>query len=297
MDYPSLKNLPDIKTITVIPANWIDASREYEYLKDSLTEALVSAVKRADIYEFVDPSILTNVFRSDYWQYVDMYIVSEILNVNENETDEIKKDKDKERVYTTISVDIVIEYRYIRAKDESILRIVNRTISESETFYDTAKTKNSLGKKILYSLLELLVSPRLTAKDVAISAIKHGRFNIAYDLGPYRKMEKRFIKDIRSKNPEFKKAEKLVWRKKYSEALALYRNIYENTHSTVTGYNAALLLMADDQFPQALELLEELQINLLKYGIAVPEEINNEIKKVKYIINNMQIRENSAEHT
>ncbi|GHV90704.1 hypothetical protein AGMMS50268_12070 [Spirochaetia bacterium] len=87
----------------------------------------------------------------------------------------------------------------------------------------------------------------------------------------------------------FDEAKKMVKREKYFEALVLYKNIYEETGSVVAGYNTALLLEANDQFNDALALLEELDEKIVKTGLNSPPFIKNEIKVLKALIGDLEI--------
>jgi hypothetical protein len=278
-----------METITVIPLEWKNTGR-YSYLAGDLTRILTNGVKRANAYNFIDPVILKNVEKSNYWEYVDVYIDCEIIDVKTDDKTEIKEEKDGDKTktvkYITRTVTVDIEYRYISAIDERVLGYFDKTAKESETFnYSTRASK--WWQELL---LDIFIPQGPSTEKLSRSAIQ--QFSYMYnELNPYTTTEERKIIRSKSKEQVFKEAGKLVRQKKYLEALLLYKNIYEETGNITAGYNMALLLQANNQFLDALALLEELDEKLYNMGINSPPFIIREIEKIKLIINELRILE------
>jgi hypothetical protein len=271
-----------MKTITVIPLEWKNNAR-YDYLANDLTKALTNGVKRAKAYNFIEPSILRNIEKSDYWEYVDVYIECEIIFINTDDKTETTEEKDgkKPKIVVTRTVTVDIKYKYISAIDERVLASFNKTSEVSETFNNSARS----SKLWVDILLNIFIPQGPSSEKISRTAIHRFSSMMDNELNPYTTTEERRILESKNKDPVFKEAKKLVRQKNYFEALLLYKKIYEETESITAGYNMALLLQADSQFIDALALLEELDEKILKMGIKTPSFIKKEIKRLNLIIN------------
>jgi hypothetical protein len=290
VEHPPLVDMRNMETITVIPVEWKN-NGSYDYLANNLTRILATGIKRIKAYTFVEPSVLIDIGESGYWEYFDVYIDCEIINVTAHDKTEIKEEKNgdetktKEYVTRTVTVDIV--YKYIRAIDGGILGNFNKTAQSSYTFDDSARS----SKWWVELLLNIFLPKGPSEEKLAKSAIQKFSYGMRNELIPYMAKEKREILESTNKNPAFKEARKLVRQKKYFEALIIYKDLYKQTGSFIAGYNTALMLEANNQFTEALVLLEELDEKILKNGINSPPFIKTEIEKLKSIINELTILE------
>ncbi|MDR0706833.1 MAG: hypothetical protein LBF60_02980 [Treponema sp.] len=290
LEHPPLVDMRNIHTITVIPLEW-NVSGEYAHLAGDATQALTAGIRKVKAYRYVDPSIVKNIDASRYWEYIDVYVTGSIVNVASHDRTEIREEKRddkteiKEYVVRTVTVDI--EYTYIRAIDAEALGVFHKTEKESVTFDNTARSSNWF-----VNLLLGVFFPRGTPPEkIARSAIKRLSNGMEREIVPWTALEKRRIEENARKDPAFKEAQKLVGRKKYFEALVLYKRIYEETGDVAAGYNTALLLEANGQFMDALALLEELNDRIVETGVNSPPYIRNEIENLKKIINELDILE------
>jgi hypothetical protein len=278
----------NIKTITVLPLEWKDNGR-YSYLANDLTRALISGVKKAKTYNLVEPLILKDIEKSGYWEYVDVYIDCEIISITtQDETDRIEEkddDDNKTKKYVTRTTTVNIEYEYISAIDEKVLGTFNKTSRASERFVVSSGASKSFGELLLNMLFSQGPSPRRLSK----TAVLKFSFMMNNELNPYTTKEERQIAESKNKDQVFKNAKKLVKQKNYFEALMLYKNIYKETGSVVAGYNMALLLQANNQFIDALALLEELDKKISKTNTKSPPFLIKETERLKVIINELEI--------
>jgi len=276
VNYPSLKNIPNIKKITVIPLEWNNETYKYSYLAEDINNVLISGVRKNNNYQFVDPSILKNISIDDYYKHVDIYVVGEITDVYKKEKG--IKTKRNDRSYVK-SVSVYINYKYIYAKDNNILRDINKTTSYENNSDDDA----------LLLVLDVVYFQDETAEKIAKSSVYKLPLKMEDDLAAYKvRKEKHMIKSI-NKNPLFTEAERLVSKKKYSEAYAIYIDIYKNSNSAAAAYNASLLLIADKKYKDALNLLNELSLKLNEKGTETPLFILEEIETLNLIINNINM--------
>jgi hypothetical protein len=288
IEHPPLVDMRNMKTITVIPLEWKNNVR-YNYLANDLTRVLITGVKRAKLYNFIEPSILRDIEKSGYWEYVDVYIECDIINITtddktekiEEKDDKKTKSKTKTKVYVTRTAKVYIEYKYISAIDERVLGRFNKMAQASETFDGSARS----SKWLVDLLLNVFVPQGPSTEKLSRSAVHQFSYMMNNELNPYITTEERKIVESTNKEPLFKEARKLVRQKNYFEALLLYKNIYEETESIAAGYNLALLLQANNQFKDALALLEELDEKVLKMGINSPPFIKKEMERLNLIIN------------
>lgn len=296
LEHPPLVDMRNINKITVIPLEW-NAAGDHAYLASEATKALSVGIKKAGMYTYVDPSVLKDADPSRYWEYVDVYVTGGIRNVASYDRYETRietyddKTERKEYVVRTVTVDIA--YTYIRAIDSAILGVFHKAERESVSFDNTDRSSNWFVNFLL-----AIVAPRGTpSAKIARSAIKKFSNGMNREIIPWTTVEKRRVEEHTRKDPAFKEAQRLVKRKKYFEALVLYKNIYENTGSIVAGYNAALLLEANGQFGDALALLEALNDGIVETGVNGPPYIRDEIENVKKIMNELEILEDYKERS
>jgi hypothetical protein len=290
IEHPPLVDMRNMETLTVIPLEWKD-NGEYDYLANDLTKTLISGVKRIKTYKFVEPSDLKNIRKSSYWEYVDVFIEGEIIDVVTHNETEIREEKDgdktKTKEYATKTVTVTIDYKYFRAIDDKILGSFTKT-AQSKTTFDNSSRSSKWWAELL---LNIFIPKGKSTTELAKSAIRQFSSDMRNELSPYKITEKRRIRESISKDPSFKEANRHIGRKNYFEALTIYKNIYEQTGSIVAGYNMALLLEANNQFLDALDLLEKLDDNISKSGINSPPFIEDEMEKVKLIIDDLEILE------
>ncbi|MDR0473519.1 MAG: hypothetical protein LBH43_07615 [Treponema sp.] len=290
IEHPPLVDMRNMESITVLPLEWKDNGR-YDYLANDLTKVLISGVKKAKTYNFIEPAILRNTEKSDYWKYVDVYIDCKINNIDTHDKTEIKEEKEGEKTktkkYVTRTATVIIEYKYITAIDEKVLGNFNKTAQASETFEESARSSKWWAEL----LLNIFIPQGPSSEKLSKSAVQRFSSMMNNELNPYTTTEEREIAESVNKEPIYKDAKKLVRQKKYIEALLLYKKIYEEAGSIVAGYNTALLLQANNQFTDALALLEELDDKLSRISINSPPFIKKEMERLKIIINEIGILE------
>ena len=289
LEHPPLVDMRGMETITVIPLTWKNDG-SYGYLANDLTRTLTNGIKQNKTYQFVEPSKLRNIDKSGYWEHIDVFIEGTILSVSTDDETDIREEKDGDKTttkeYVIRTVTVTFEYKYFRATDNVQLGSFVKSAKDEKTF-DNSSRSSKWWEELLLDIFLPRKGPSET--DLAKSAIRQFSPNMSIEVNPYKTTEKRKIAKSTNKDPIFKEAEKQTKRKNYFEALMLYKNIYEQTGSITAGYNMALLLEANNQFPEALALLEEIDSNISKTGINSPPVIKEEMEKLKVIINDLAI--------
>lgn len=275
-EHPPLVDLRGVSRITVIPLEWSEFGR-YRYLADYVTRALTSGVKKAKIYNFVNPSNLKRVGPEEYSKYVDVYISGKITGVvsydrrdirarRENRDNRIGAKRDGV-FFTTRTVIVEIEYKYIRAGSNEVLDTFRKRETSSVTFEVTGNNRHGPDvHRIAQSL----------APNFSNTMVK--------ELVPWATSERRKIEKEKDGDPHLAEAGKLIRKKNYPEAFEIYRSVFTESGNITAGFNAALLLEADNKFEEAVLLLDDLGRNILKSSLVRPDFIINEITRIKELI-------------
>jgi len=309
VEHPPLVDLRNVNTITVIPFEW-NSSREHTYLASRVTAALISGLRRGSI-DVVDPYLLENSRGRNYGQYADVYINGRISYVNAYDyvetRDEAHGNQTIIREIVTRTAVVDIEYSYIRSLDNKILGSFKKSETASTSFEDTRyrhqninqNTNRNTGRDINRNMGRRGSGRSRSAfphrgtwqESILESAISRFSGTMAHEIGPWTATEKRNIKRRTGDDARDGEAINFVKQNKYDEALALYKTIYEQNGNIFAGYNTAVLLAANEQFPAALGLLERLRGGMLKEGKTIPSFLRNEITKITGFINGFKILE------
>jgi hypothetical protein len=311
VEHPPLVDLHGVNTITVIPLEWTGV-RGQEYLASCVTAALMDGLRRGNI-DIVDPYALEYSGGRNYSQYADVYITGRIINVNTYEQVETKSEIYSThtiiREFITGTAVVDIEYRYIRSADNKTLGNFKKremaTASFERTRYRDQNVNQNTGRNANRN------TPRDTNRNTdrrraeqprsafpqrgtwqestSASAIAYFSDTMYHELGPWTTAESRKIKSRTGDNALAAEAKSLVEQNRYDEAIVLYKTIYEQNGNVFAGYNAAIVLAANEQFSSALALLERLRDGMLKEGKTVPAFIRNEIKRITEIINESRV--------
>jgi len=285
--HPPLVDMRRMETITVIPLEWRDSGAFNLYAKlyaRDLTRILITNVRTSRILQFVDPAILRNIERTMWWQFVDVYIESEIINVSiTREVEEVKRGE-RLREYTTVTATVNIIYRYVSAIDGKIIASFNRTHQASQKF-DNSRRMTAIR------VAALLMTGQTSSRRLVIRALQNISSDIYNEINSLTTTERRRILQSSSGEPRFREAERLVRQRRYNDALILYRRLSEETGSIVAFYNMALILQATGQFTEALALLEDVDERIAERGMETPVLIIEEIERLNSIIYRLIILE------
>jgi len=224
-----------------------------------------------------------------------VYVTGHIINVASDDTTETREERDGDKtitkIYKTRTVTVDIEYQYIRAINNEVLRVFKKTAQHSVTFDDSPRAKRWWANL----LLDIVVPKGPSSQKIAQSAAAQFSGDMEREITPWTGIEERRVAESTKKDKRFKEAEKLVRRQKYFFALVLYKSIYEETGSVVAGYNTALLLQANGQFTDALALLEDLEKKIAQTGIDSPPFIKKEIERIHTLIGEFAVLEDYKE--
>jgi len=325
VEHPPKVDLRDAKTITVIPFEWGNV-RGNTYLASRVTAALLNGLRRGNI-DTVDPYLVDQKKVWNYSQYADVYITGRIISINvydqiESEREITESSQQRIRIEEVIGRTAIvdIEYSYIRSVDNRTLGTFKKTEvargSFEQTRYRRLETDQSGGRNPGYDAGRDAYrnpnsgSPRRGAagrgagrtrgayperwtwqENLAVSAIAQFSDTMNQELGPWKTTENRNIKRKTGDDALAAEAENFVEQNRYDKALALYKTIYEQNNNINAGYNAAILLAANEQFSDALGLLERLRNQIQKEGKTVPSFIKKEITKTAEILNDVKALE------
>ena len=322
VEHPPLVDLRGVSTITVIPFEW-NSAREYAYLSQCVTAALINGTRWGDI-DFIDPYAVENNRARSYRQFADVYITGRIINVYTYEDIETKDEIDnyqpiiREIITGTAFVDI--EYSYVRSADNKTLGNFNKRSTADVSFENTRRdrewnpnqnrdrntvrdtnrdtnrntvrdTSRDRGRRGAGQTRGAFLQRGTWQESMVETAIRRFSDTMNNELGPWTTTESRYIRGRTGDNALAAEAKNLVEQNRYDEALALYKTIYEQNGNIFAGYNAAILLAANEQFDDALGLLERLRERRLKEGKSVPAFIKNEIKKITEFVDGSRVLE------
>jgi len=319
VDHPPLVDLSNVNTITVIPFEW-NSSREHTYLASRVTAALANGLRQGNI-DYVDPYLLENSRGQNYGQYADVFISGRIINVNAYDyidtNNEIHGNRTITREFITRTAVVDIEYSYIRSSDNKILGTFKKSETASTFFEDTSDNARYRHQNINQNINRNIdrninrnpnrntgwnTGRRNSGRSrdsfplrgswqerIAETAIARFSETMTRELVPWTATERRNIKNRTGDDARDGEAINFIKQYKYDEAISLYKTIYKENGNIFAGYNAAVLLAANEQFPAALELLEQVRKALLEEGKSIPPLIRNEIAKITEFINGYKI--------
>ena len=282
--HPPLVDMRTMETITVIPLERRDSGVfNFLYARD-FNRILISSVNTSRILQFVDPASLRNIERTRWWQFVDVYVEFEIVDVSiTQEVEEVKRGE-RLREYTTVTATVNIIYRYVSTIDGNIIASFNRTYQASQSF-DNSRLSTAMR------VSALLLTGRTSSRRLVIRALQNISSDIYNEINSFTTTERRRLLQSTSGDIRFREAERLVRQRRYNDALILYRSLFEETGSIVACYNMALLLQARGQFTEALTLLEDFDERIVERGMETPIFIIEEMERLNSIIYGLMILE------
>jgi hypothetical protein len=319
VEHPPLVDLRGVNTITVIPFEW-NSAREYTYLSQCVTAALINGTRWGDI-EFINPYTLENNRVRSYRQFADVYITGRIINVYTYEDIEIKDEIDNYqttiRELITGNAFVDIEYSYIRSADNKMLGNFKKRSTADVSFENTryrdrernpyqnrgrdaerntnrntnSNANRNTARRRSGQARGAFLQRGTWQESMVETAIRRFSDTMNHEIGPWTTTESRRIKGRTGDNALAAEARSLVEQNRYDEAIVLYKTIYEQNGNIFAGYNAAILYAANEQFADALALLERLRDGILKEGKTVPAFIKNEIKKITEFVNGSKVLE------
>ena len=318
VEHPPEVDLRGVNTITVIPFEKNNNNGD-KHLSAYVTSAIITGIQnniRGNV-GFVDPQILTNVPEQNIWQYADVFIAGRITGTGSNIARGTNRNVNEE-VFgmdtVTLTVTVDIEYAYVRAKDGRTLGTYRKSESFTETSrfirrqdtgyrngfedrnrpggrhseWDTGRFDRHRSRRgQSYSDFPQRGS---WMESIAKSAIDRFSFTMDRELASWTTTEKRNLRK-RGKNPALDAARILAGMGRYDQAFRAYLEIYQQNGNIVAGYNAAVLLAADDKLTESLELLENVHRGLSVSEQKTPRFIRKEITKMAGFVNGWRTME------
>jgi tetratricopeptide (TPR) repeat protein len=262
----------DIETITVFPFEAGDGSLQ-KAVSDEIFRVLTENIKKSKNYVLIDSSFLTDVIG------VDAYIKGRIIDIateDDHETREIKSgEKTKLEITSRYTVKIIFEYSYIRTSDQKVLAAIRKTGEKTET-----DTKTISG---LLSVVSIALSEPAAVK-IAKGIVRSELHDMRREIEPWTSAEERYIEKSKNNYEEERIAKKYIKEKKYSEALNIYAELYKKTGSVTAAYNTAILLEAQGNYNEPLELLQTIKKQLENRGMEIPYFVEREIEYLQKMI-------------
>ena len=310
VEHPPVVDLRNVNRITVIPFEWStwNDERLARNVTSALTLGIRNGIRRGNI-DFINPQVLRNVSPQSYWMHVDVYIIGSIIDVTSHsqiETREITRwGETRTANIITRTVYVTIDYSYIRSTDNEVLGYFKKT-EQSSTIHEEFRNQHTRPPPSYNTSsrrgggsgnMRGRGGRRDTIREpweynIAESAIIQFAGTMTQELGPWSSFERRNIRRITGNNTFAAQAKRLVRQGRYQEALEIYQTLYEENGSLATGYNTAILLIgANRQFVDALELLQSIHWGLQRSGERIPFFLLDEIRKLTRFINGFEILE------
>jgi hypothetical protein len=303
IERPPLVDLRNVNSITVIPFEW-NTIRTYAHVANRTTSAFYYGLRRGKI-SVVDPYEAEKTYGRNFWRYADVYITGRVNNVRSSSNSETREiidrgeTKIRTAVTTTISVDI--EYAYVRSVNNEVLGRFTRTATSQGTHeFDREPDRrpgqppNNFRQGGTRSGETRTGGPRREGAwslEVAEAVVLRFADIIQQEIGPWTATEKKSIKRGTGNNQQVTEAGKLIRQNNYAGALEIYNDIYEQTGSVFLGYNTAVLLEANENYTEALNLLKALNRRITDSGKTAPSFIKNEINKIEGYLYGFRILE------
>jgi len=294
VEHPPLVDLRNVNSITVIPFEW-NRNRGYPRLAANVTSALVNGIRKENL-NYVSPHVLEHLSVHDYRNHVDVYITGRIINVgvsdNVQTREENRYNETVTMTNTTRSVTVEIEYTYIRAVNQEILGYFRKseTRSASSGYTRHAYPPQRPNRVTRGDRQEPRHDP--WTNSIAASAIAQFSNTMSQELSPWTSTERRFLRGRSAGGDSaMTEAKRMIRQTYYGRAFDMYTEIFERTGNFSAGFNLAVLLQLDEQFPAALALLEELRKRSAASGRRTPGFIAREINRITEFINGFTILE------
>jgi hypothetical protein len=288
VERPPLVDLRNVNSITVIPFEW-NTVRAYAYVASYVTSAFFYGIRMGKI-SAVDPYAAETLYGRNFWRYADVYITGRVTNVrsySNSETREITNNRGEKIIMTVITgtVYVDIEYAYVRSVNNEMLGRFTKTATSSEDFeFERERDQNRHpGQQPPNTPRQRGVRPELAwSQRNTEAAVLNFADTMYQELGPWTGTEKRRLKrGGAGNNPQVTEAGQLVRQNNYAGALEIYNDIYERTGSVFFGYNTAVLLEANENYTEALNLLKALNKRISDSGKTTPSFITNEMSKIE----------------
>ncbi|MCL2609131.1 MAG: hypothetical protein FWD94_04415 [Treponema sp.] len=314
-----LVDLRGLPRITVIPLEQ-SSLREHRNLAAFVTEALADGIRgnvpRSGLL-FVEPASLSRVPRRELAGHVDAFLIGRITEARPNvvvqESTRTVRGQELRVNTVTMTVSVSVEYSYVRAADGRELAVFRKT----ESFEDTASfLRNPRGAWDWNNPLQQnrtgrwgspgwfdprhletgarrrgrddLFRPGSWGESVARSAIDRFSQSMDRELAPWTGTEQRSLRPP-GRDADLAEARDLVRMGRRDRALELYLRIHGETGNVSAGFNAAILLAAEESFAEALSLLESIRREALAAGRDSPAFVRREIRRMTEIVDGLAL--------
>lgn len=241
---------------------------------DKLQYEIESGLMDSPYIDLVSSSAVSAALKRGTSNPSDVYLTGEVVNF----------DIYDERIERRVKVkdgdgDRKAEYDYVHEYCRNVKMYVRYQIVDSASgkiiSYNKVEMRNSSG---YYSHSRDLPS----AYSLLEYDLKRAARKILQELQPYSVTKSITLLKDKTKNPDFKYADKLAKDGYVKESYEAFTNLYKATEMMEAGYNAAILLEAMGNLTEAEELMMKLYkkfpVQEVKAGLY---DIQNEIKQAK----------------
>lgn len=324
--HPPVVDLRGVSSLTVIPFEK-GSSRQDAHLSARVTSALSNGIKnnsaRGNI-SFIEPETLASIPEYNYWQYVDAFVTGRIMYITQNSSSKTDsrntEDKNNAAEIVTLTVTVDIEYSYVSAQSGKALGTLRKSASFSETSYERSLLRiddwhdhgdaagpgrrrppsgsmhqyGSAGRQNYYGGRRGLVEsfyprPGSWGERLAGYAIDNFSQTMSRELSSWTTTEVRSLRKVPGNDPLLDEAARLIKMERYDQAFGIYQDMYRQNNNAVTGYNAAVLLAANNSFAEALSFLENMRSELLASGQKIPRYVEREIVKMAELVDGLKV--------
>jgi hypothetical protein len=177
---------------------------------------------------------------------VDAYVIVTVTGMSSSLDSTLSSQKNSEGRDEAVMIETkILKFDYkmgiYRASDSTLIgeKVVSKQITSVET-----------GKDSFFNVK--------SDKTLALEAIDATFTELTHAFVPYKADEKISLESDTSKNPDMIAAEKLVNKKKYADAGAIYTRVYAETNLFAAGFNAAIMTEMAGDLPGAIAAMDAL---------------------------------------
>jgi hypothetical protein len=272
---PPLVDMRNVERITVIPFESMDNKILEKTVSDEIFQILTRTIRNSKKYTYVD-----YLSPRDY-DNGDVYIKGNIITISVEAEHKMPEtvSNEKTKISSSYVINIIFEYSYVRAIDDKVLATIRKDIETIET--DTIKMNSILD------VANAIVSGPAIIKIIKRLVSNELRYMVR-EIEPWSSNDVRYLQNSTNRYQEEKTAKEYIKKRNYSEALEVYKDLFERTGSITAAYNTAILMEVQKNYIEAFELLTTLINNMEDKNMKIPKFIETEISRLEKLITDSQ---------
>lgn len=223
--------------------SWLSTDSRETRCANRITDEITSRVLNSGFFTVVPASTVQAFIKNGEQPPVDAYISATISNFSVTQKEETySREENGVKVYYTEyydNVSLSLCYLVVDAKTNNVIAVKQRNFDSNSDRY-----KDKYHHPEPVSVLEY--------------SIKAFGAQILKELQPYTVTKSIKLEADKTKDPEMKAADQLAKAGNYDQALEQFTKIYSSTNNFAAGYNAGMILLAQEKYDEALEVMQNL---------------------------------------